>query len=59
MFISLSRIILSIGGTLGNYSNYGLEYNFDGKNTVIEDHNSNFAVKLAGDISLDHNDFIF
>ncbi len=42
-----------------NHSDHGLEYHFDGKNTVIEDHNSNFAVKLAGDISLDHNDFAF
>jgi Ca2+-binding RTX toxin-like protein/subtilisin-like proprotein convertase family protein len=38
---------------------HGLEYYFDGKNTVIDDPNSNFAVKLAGDISLDQNDFVF
>ncbi|NDB59448.1 tandem-95 repeat protein [bacterium] len=42
-----------------NHSAHGLEYYFDGKNTVIDDPNSNFAVKLAGDISLDHNDFAF
>ena len=41
------------------HSAHGLEYYFDGKNTVIDDPNSNFAVKLAGDISLDHNDFAF
>ncbi len=40
-------------------SGYGLEYYFDGKNTVIDDPNSNFAVRLAGDIKLDAGDVIF
>ncbi|MES2961494.1 MAG: tandem-95 repeat protein [Pseudomonadota bacterium] len=44
---------------IGGSSELSLAYYFDGKNTVIDDPNSNFAVKLAGEISLDHNDFAF
>ena len=40
-------------------SAHGIEYHFEGGNTIIEDPNSNFAVKLAGQIQLDHNDFAF
>ncbi len=50
----------SISNGLGTTtSSHGLEYYFDGKNTVIDDPNSNFAVKLAGDIKLDAGDVIF
>ncbi|OFW80269.1 MAG: hypothetical protein A2887_06025 [Alphaproteobacteria bacterium RIFCSPLOWO2_01_FULL_40_26] len=47
-------------GAGSNSSASGLEYYFDGSgNTVIDDPNSNFAVKLAGEIHLDQNDFSF
>jgi len=47
-------------GAGSNSSATGLEYYFDGSgNTVIDDPNSNFAVKLAGEIQLDQNDFAF
>ncbi len=45
-------------GSGSSSSLHGLEYYFDGKNTVIEDPNSNFAVKLAGNINLEGSDFI-
>ena len=38
---------------------YGIEYYFDGENTIINDPDSDFAIKLAGKIHLDNNDFIF
>ena len=47
-------------GAGSNSSATGLEYYFDGSgNTIIDDPNSNFAVKLAGEIQLNHNDFGF
>jgi Ca2+-binding RTX toxin-like protein/subtilisin-like proprotein convertase family protein len=45
--------------SVSNNSAHGLEYYFDDKNTVIEDPNSNFILKLSGYIILDHNDFAF
>ncbi|MFT6258380.1 MAG: Ca2+-binding RTX toxin-like protein [Rickettsiales bacterium] len=46
-------------GTGSNPSDHGLEYHFENGNTIIEDQNSDFAVKLAGEISLDQDDFNF
>ena len=46
-------------GQGSNSSAHGIEYHFEGGNTIIDDPNSNFAVKLAGEIHLDHNDFAF
>ncbi|OFX10325.1 MAG: hypothetical protein A3G22_00005, partial [Alphaproteobacteria bacterium RIFCSPLOWO2_12_FULL_40_11] len=46
-------------GQGSNSSAHGIEYYFEGGNTIIDDPNSNFAVKLAGEIHLDHNDFAF
>jgi Ca2+-binding RTX toxin-like protein len=46
-------------GQSSNSSSHGIEYYFEGGNTIIDDPNSNFAVKLAGEIHLDHNDFGF
>jgi Ca2+-binding RTX toxin-like protein/subtilisin-like proprotein convertase family protein len=46
-------------GVGSNSSTNGLEYHFEGGNTIIDDPNSNFAVKLAGEINLDQNDFAF
>ncbi|MBM5782180.1 MAG: tandem-95 repeat protein, partial [Pelagibacterales bacterium] len=42
-----------------NTSSYGLEYYFDGKNTVIDDPNSDFLIKISGNVVLDEGDFIF
>ncbi len=40
-------------------SAHGLEFYFDGNgNTIIDDPNSNFAIKLAGEIHLGEGDFI-
>lgn len=41
-----------------NSSANGIEYYFEGGNTIIDDPNSNFAIKLSGEISLNYNDFI-
>ena len=49
----------SVSDGIGSASAHGIEYHFEGGNTIIEDPNSNFAVKLAGQIQLDHNDFAF
>ena len=46
-------------GQGSNSSAQGIEYYFEGGNTIIDDPNSNFAVKLAGEIHLDQNDFAF
>ncbi|MSP33998.1 MAG: hypothetical protein EXR06_03745, partial [Rickettsiales bacterium] len=46
-------------GLGSNSSAHGIEYYFEGGNTIIDDPNSNFAVQLAGQIQLDHNDFAF
>lgn len=46
-------------GLGSNSSAHGIEYHFEGGNTIIDDPNSNFAVQLAGQIQLDHNDFAF
>jgi Ca2+-binding RTX toxin-like protein len=48
--------------TLGQNSNLsaaGLEYYFQDGNTIIDDPNSNFAIKLSGEISLGASDFNF
>lgn len=50
--LGFSKIAAESDGT-------GLEYYFDGHNTVIDDPNSNFAVKLSGDIKLDAADLVF
>jgi len=42
-----------------NTSAHGINYHFEGGNTIIDDQYSNFAVKLAGEIHLDNNDFAF
>jgi Ca2+-binding RTX toxin-like protein len=42
-----------------NSSAHGIEYYFEDGKTIIDDQNSNFAVKLAGEIRLENNDFIF
>jgi Ca2+-binding RTX toxin-like protein len=42
-----------------NLSAHGIDYHFEGGNTIIDDQHSNFAVKLAGEIHLDNNDFAF
>ena len=46
-------------GQSSNSSAHGIKYYFDDGNTIIDDPNSNFAIKLAGEIRLDHNDFAF
>ena len=42
-----------------NSSIHGIDYHFEGGNTIIDDQHSSFAVKLAGEIRLDNNDFVF
>ena len=46
-------------GRGSNVSAHGIDYFFENGNTIIDDQNSNFAVKLAGEIRLENNDFIF
>ena len=46
-------------GVGSNSSSIGLEYHFEGGNTIIDDPNSNFAVKLSGEIQLGASDFTF
>jgi len=45
-------------GQGSNFSANGLEFYFKDGYTIIDDPNSNFAMKLAGDITLNHNDFV-
>jgi len=40
-------------------SAHGLTYSFDGTNTIIDDPNSDFSIKLAGEIELARGDFLF
>ncbi len=42
-----------------NSSIHGIDYHFEGGNTIIDDQHSSFAVKLAGEIRLENNDFVF
>lgn len=46
-------------GIGSNSSTNGIDYYFDGGNTIIEDPNSNFSIKLTGEINLNNDDFIF
>jgi Ca2+-binding RTX toxin-like protein len=46
-------------GKGSNISANGLEYHFENGNTIIDDTNSNFAIKLAGEIDLGDSDFNF
>ena len=46
-------------GRGSNSSIHGIDYHFEGGNTIIDDQHSSFAIKLAGEIRLDNNDFVF
>ncbi|MES2677874.1 MAG: peptidoglycan DD-metalloendopeptidase family protein [Pseudomonadota bacterium] len=46
-------------GQNSNISADGLEYYYQNGDTIIDDPNSNFGFRMAGEINLNHNDFNF
>ncbi len=57
--INLSNLDFDSIAQNSNPSGHGIEYHFENGNTIIEDLNSDFAIKLIGEIYLDNSDFVF
>ena len=57
--IDLSGIAMFNNIQYGDDLDSGLSYHYKNSHTIIEDHNSDFAIKLIGEVELTNSDFIF